>query len=204
MKKLFIASKNKGKINEIRAFLREMHYEVFSLLDTPDIPDIEETGKTFEENALLKAKAVFNIVKIPVLSDDSGLEVDYLKGAPGIFSARYSGINATDKDNIDKLLTELKDIDFNQRTARFKCVICLYDGIIERFFEGVCYGNILTYPKGENGFGYDPLFMPKGYSLTFAELDQNTKNKISHRGIALLSLKKFLEIEDKLLKGVPL
>ena len=193
MKKLFIASKNKGKINEIRAYLNQFGNEIFSLLDAPDIPDIDETGKTFEDNALLKAKAVYNIVKIPVLADDSGLEVDYLKGAPGIYSARYSGINASDKDNIDKLLTELNEISFNQRTARFKCVICMYDGLNEKYFDGVCEGNIITYPKGENGFGYDPLFMPKGYSLTFAELDQKIKNKKSHRGKALLSLKKFLE-----------
>ncbi len=198
MKKIFIASKNKGKISEIRTYLGEMDYEVFSLLDTPEIPDIEETGSTFEENALLKAKFVFNVVKIPVLADDSGLEVDYLHGAPGVYSARYSGENASDKDNNDKLLKELKDIEYNQRTAAFKCVMCLYDGLNERYFDGICEGNIITYQKGEKGFGYDPLFMPKGYSLTFAELGPDVKNKISHRGKALLSLKKFLELEEKM------
>ncbi len=198
MKKIFIASKNKGKINEIRSYLMGMNYEVFSLLDTPEIPDIEETGSTFEENALLKAKFVFNIVKIPVLADDSGLEVDFLKGAPGIYSARYSGENASDMNNNDKLLKELEDVDFNQRTAAFKCVMCLYDGLNERYFDGVCEGNIISYQKGEKGFGYDPLFMPKGYSMTFAELGLDIKNKMSHRGKALLSLKKFLELEEKM------
>jgi XTP/dITP diphosphohydrolase len=198
MKKIFIASKNKGKISEIKTYLRGMDYEVFSFLDSPEIPDIEETGNTFEENALLKARSVFNAVRIPVLADDSGLEVDYLKGAPGIYSARYSGKNATDNDNNEKLLSELKDIEYHQRTAAFKCVICLFDGLNERYFEGVCEGSIITSKKGEKGFGYDPLFVPKGYTETFAELGIEVKNKISHRGKALLSLKKFLEMEEKM------
>ncbi len=195
MKKLFIASKNQGKINEIKFYLKDFNFEIFSLLDSPEIPDIEETGATFEENALIKAKAVFEIVNIPVLADDSGLEVDYLNGAPGVYSTRFAGDGATDKKNNAKLLAELGDIDINERTARFKCVIVLYDGVSERYFDGNCEGYITTHPKGENGFGYDPLFIPLGYQLTFAELDLNVKNKISHRGKALLSLKKYLDFE---------
>lgn len=198
MKKIFIASKNKGKIAEIKIYLSEFGYEIFSLLDMPDFQDIEETGNSFEENALLKAKTIFNIVKIPVLADDSGLEVDHIKGKPGIYSARYSGKNASDKSNNEKLLSELINVEFNERTARFRCVLCLYDGMSERYFEGVCEGNIINSPRGDDGFGYDPLFIPKGYSQTFAELGMDMKNKISHRGKALISLRKFLELEENM------
>lgn len=196
MKKIFVASKNKGKISEIRSYLAPLDYELFSLIDTPDIPDIEETGSTFEENALIKAKAVYNIVKIPVLADDSGLEVDLLGGRPGVYSARYSGEGAADEKNISKLLTELGGSKFEERTARFKCIIALYDGINERLFEGTCEGNIIHYPKGTDGFGYDPIFMPRGCSLTFAEMDSDSKNRISHRGLALESLVKFMKLEN--------
>ncbi len=198
MKKLFIASKNKGKINEIKSYLKEFGYEIFSLLDTDHIPDVEETGSTFEENALLKARAVFDVVKIPVLSDDSGLEVDYLNGRPGIYSARYSGENAGDKSNNLKLLKELGDLEYDKRTARFKCVICMYDGISARYFDGVCEGNIISDPRGDTGFGYDPLFIPMGYSLTFGELGLEVKNRISHRGKALQSFKKYIELEENM------
>ncbi|NOS85723.1 MAG: XTP/dITP diphosphatase [Ignavibacteria bacterium] len=195
MKKIFIASTNKGKISEIRSYLAPMGYELFSLLDNPGIPDIEETGLTFEENALIKAKAVFDVVKIPVLADDSGLEVDLLGGRPGVYSARYSGEGATDEKNVTKLLNELGD-NVKNRTARFRCVIALYDGMNERFFDGVCEGNITFHPKGKDGFGYDPVFMPIGYQQTFSELGVDVKNTISHRGKALLSLVKFLELEN--------
>ena len=195
MKKIFIASKNKGKIDEIRSYLTPFGYEIFSLIDMPNIPDIEETGSTFEENAMIKAKAVFDVVKIPVLADDSGLEVDLLNGRPGVYSARYSGEGATDEKNNAKLIRELGDAALESRTARFKCVIALYDGMNERFFDGVCEGNIAYKPEGTSGFGYDPLFIPKGYTLTFGELCPDVKNRISHRGKALESLKKFLELE---------
>lgn len=197
MKKIFIASKNKGKINEIRASLVGLEIEFFSLLDTPDVHDIEETGSTFEENAFIKAKAVYDMVKIPVLADDSGLEVVFLGGKPGVYSARYAGENATDLQNCEKLLTELDEVPFDERTANFRCVLVLYDGISKRCFDGICGGHIITYPRGEKGFGYDPLFLPDGFSRTFAELDMETKNKISHRGKALSSLKNFLQFELK-------
>jgi XTP/dITP diphosphohydrolase len=200
MNKLFIASKNKGKINEIRSVLSGLGIEFFSLLDTPDIPDIEETGTTFEENASIKAQAVFEIVKIPVLADDSGLAVEYLNGAPGVYSARYAGENASDSDNCSKLLNEMERAAYNERKASFICVIILFDGENKRVFEGACNGHIITYLRGENGFGYDPLFVPDNYSKTFAELDLDTKNKISHRGKALASVKKFLELENEISK----
>lgn len=196
MKKIFVASKNKGKISEIKSYLSPLGFEIFSLLDTPGIPEIEETGTTFEENAKIKAKAVFDIIKIPVLADDSGLEVDLLEGRPGVFSARYSGIGANDEKNNTKLLAELGETELNKRTARFKCVIVMHDGLNNRVFEGECEGIIIFQPRGNRGFGYDPLFMPVGYTKTFAELGNDIKNEISHRGKALKSLVKFLELEN--------
>ncbi len=198
IKKLFIASKNAGKIKEIRAILDGAGIELFSLVDAPDIPEIEETGTTFEENAFLKANAVYDIVKIPVLADDSGLEVDFLDGAPGIYSARYSGTGANDLKNNEKLLAELEEVEFSRRTARFRCVIAMFDGVSGRSFEGTCEGHVISYIKGTNGFGYDPLFMPNGYDQTFAELGEAVKNRISHRGKALNNLREFLLFEQKM------
>jgi XTP/dITP diphosphohydrolase len=200
MKKIFIASKNQGKVKEIKSILSGFNIEFFSLIDSPNIPDIEETGTTFEENAFIKAKAVYDKVQIPVLADDSGLEVDYLGGVPGVYSARYAGKNATDAQNCKKLLVELDGVESKNRTARFKCILVLYDGVSKRFFEGACEGNIITSPRGTGGFGYDPLFVPEGYEKTFAELDLSTKNKISHRGKALASLKKFLDLEFEVMQ----
>lgn len=192
MNKIFIATKNKGKVKEIISVLGGTGIGFSSLVDNPEIPDIPETGSTFEENAFIKAKAVYEIVKIPVLADDSGLEVDYLNGAPGVYSARYSGEGATDKKNCDKLLKELEGVESKDRTARFKCVLVLFDGESKRVFEGTCEGIIATSPKGDGGFGYDPLFKPVGYTETFGELGQDIKNKISHRGKALAALKQSL------------
>lgn len=198
MKKIFIASKNKGKINEIKSYLFPFEYEVFSLLDFHGIEDIPETGSTFEENALIKAKAVYNIVKIPVLSDDSGLLVDYLNGDPGVYSARYAGKDSTDEKNTELLLQNLTGVDGIDRNAKFKCVMVLFDGINERYFEGVCDGRITLEPRGSGGFGYDPVFIPDGYDRTFAELPVEIKNKISHRGNALRSLVKYIELENSM------
>jgi XTP/dITP diphosphohydrolase len=195
MKKLFIASKNSGKIKEIKAYLSDLGIEIFSLLDLHSFPDIAETGKTFEENAFIKAKALFDIVKLPVLADDSGLEVDALSGAPGVYSARYAEHGASDSDNIRKLLDELKDVQPDSRTARFKCIIVLYDGITKRSFEGACEGRINDSTRGDEGFGYDPVFVPNGYEKTFAELGIKVKNKLSHRAKALKSLLDFLIME---------
>lgn len=196
MKKIFVATRNEGKVKEIRSYLAPMGYEIFSLIDVPEFPEIEETGSTFEENALIKAKALFDLVKIPVIADDSGLEVDLLDSRPGVYSARFSGDDATDERNNSKLLEELGDSGLNERTAIFRCVIALYDGLSVRYFEGTCEGNIAFQFKGTNGFGYDPLFVPRGYTQTFAELDVKIKNRISHRGKALQSLVKYLELEN--------
>ncbi|CAG1769963.1 XTP/dITP diphosphohydrolase [uncultured bacterium] len=196
MYKLFIASSNPGKIKEIKECLTGLNIEFFSMLDSGNFTDIEETGNSFEENAFLKAKVVFDIVKTDVIADDSGLEVDFLNGEPGIYSARYSGTGATDEKNCRKLLDALADVrDESLRGAQFRCVIALYDGISKRSFEGICRGKINFEPKGSGGFGYDPLFVPAGFDRTFAEMDPKTKNSISHRGKALKSLADFLKIE---------
>jgi len=198
MTKIFIASKNKGKIEEIRSYLTGFGFEIFSLLDAPEIPDVVETGSSFEENALLKAKAVYDVVKIPVLADDSGLEVDALGGSPGIYSARFSGEGANDETNNLKLLLELENVPAEKRTARFICVLVVYDGTNSRCFDGACEGKIAFSPSGSNGFGYDPLFIPEGYEQSFGELGNAVKSKISHRAKALLSLKKFLDLEKSM------
>jgi XTP/dITP diphosphohydrolase len=121
---------------------------------------------------------------MPVLADDSGLEVDYLKGAPGVYSSRYAGENATDDDNCNKLLKALENLDYGKRTAHFRCVIIYYDGVSKHIFEGTTTGHIINEKRGENGFGYDPLFVPDGYSQTYAELSDEVKNSISHRAKA--------------------
>ena len=193
MKKIFIASKNRGKIDEIKYFLKDFEVELLSPFDLSDIPDVKETGKTFEENALIKAKAIYDKINIPVLADDSGLEVDYLNGEPGVYSARYAGLNATDVENCQKLLDKLKDAAAENRKAGFKCVLVLYDGLIEKYFEGKCRGQIINQARGSKGFGYDPVFLPNGYDKTFAELDIETKNRISHRGKALQNLRIYLQ-----------
>jgi XTP/dITP diphosphohydrolase len=194
MRKIFIATKNKGKIKEISYCLNGLGIEILSMQDKPDVPDIEETGKTFEENAWIKAKEFYDIVKMPVLADDSGLEVDYLNGAPGVYSSRYAGENASDDDNCIKLLMELKNADESKRTARFHCIAVYYDGKDKKIFDGVCEGHIIDQKRGTNGFGYDPLFVPEGYSQTYAELSDEVKNKISHRGKALQKFREYLLI----------
>lgn len=194
MRKLCIASSNPGKVKEIKQCLAGLDIELFSLLDIENYPEIEETGSTFEENAFIKAKAVYETFKMPVIADDSGLEVDFLNGAPGIYSARYSGTSATDEKNRNKLLDELKSTEDN-RGARFRCVIVLYDGFNKKSFTGECRGRIIHEPRGSGGFGYDPLFVPDGFDKTFAELDPDTKNSISHRGRALKKLADFLKMK---------
>lgn len=194
MKQFVIASRNEGKIKEIRNALHGLDIELKTLADFPDIPDVEEDGKTFEENAVKKARTIFEHTKITTIADDSGLEVVYLKYEPGVHSKRFSGENATDVQNNEKLLKELGGLDIADRKARFRCVITMYNPFInELTFEGKCEGYVIEEPKGENGFGYDPLFVPEGYHKTFAELDLVTKNKISHRGRALSNLREYLE-----------
>ena len=182
--KIILASNNKHKLEEIRKITAPLGYEVISQSEAGCNFDVEETGTTFEENAVLKAKAVYEKMKMPVISDDSGLEVDYLNGAPGVYSHRYAGENATDADRCSKLLSELSGVEKEKRTARFVCVICFIDeNGTETVIRGTCEGYIGTESRGENGFGYDPVFMYGDRS--FAEISAEEKNSVSHRADAL-------------------
>lgn len=176
--------------------------EVHSLKDFPDIPDIAEDGKSFFENALVKARTVSRLTGETVLADDSGLEVDALCGAPGIYSSRYAGAEATDEKNILKLLDDLKDVPAENRTAAFRCFLVLYrpDGTYETF-EGRWPGRILLKPRGKGGFGYDPVFEDPELGLTAAELPPEVKNAVSHRGQAFASFRKWLDREKQKAKG---
>lgn len=182
-KTLLIASNNKHKISELKKILEHSSFNVISMSEAGFCHEIEETGLTFEENAILKAKAIALEKHTFVFADDSGLEVETLDNRPGVYSARYAGDGASDRDRINKLLGELKDK--TNRKARFVCVIAIStpDGKVETF-RGEVYGKIVDDPKGSHGFGYDPVFVPDGFSQTFAELGAEVKNKISHRAKA--------------------
>ncbi|MDO9515597.1 MAG: XTP/dITP diphosphatase [Syntrophales bacterium] len=191
---IVFASKNKGKIRELKALLTGMNVDLLSLHDYSDAPHINEDGATFYENALKKARVISEYTGSTVIADDSGLEVDYLGGAPGIHSARYSGAGATDERNIRKLLEEMEGVPEEQRGAAFRCALVLYrtDGTFE-IFEGELKGTISREPSGSEGFGYDPVFVVPEYGKTVAEIDPGTKNRISHRGTAFVKLKKSLQ-----------
>lgn len=192
MADLLIATNNAGKLSELRNILGELPINLFTLSDLEIVEDIAETGNTFEENAAIKATCFARLAKMPTLADDSGLAIDCLDGRPGIFSARYAGENASDEDRIRKVLSEMKAAQ--TRTARFVSVTALSDadGNIIASVEGICEGTIIDEPRGASGFGYDPIFLPDGFAKTFAELDAETKNQISHRGIALSKILPFL------------
>jgi XTP/dITP diphosphohydrolase len=188
---LLMATRNAHKTREIRRILGAK-FAVRDLSEHPDISKPVENGKTFEENAILKAIAVAKELLGLVVADDSGLEVDALDGAPGIYSARYAGENATDKANIQKLLSELarQNVRADERKARFRCVIAVAsDNKLLRTFEGVVEGTIVDLPRGSRGFGYDPIFQPNGSDQTFAEMAPRLKNKISHRAKAIAALR---------------
>ncbi len=176
----------------MKSVLRDLSVEIITLEDYPEVGNIEETGKTLKENALLKARIVNRFTGIPTISDDTGLEVDSLNGGPGVYSARYAGEHATYEDNIKKLLADMSDIGENERTARFRTVTAFVDGETELTSEGKIEGMITFEPKGTFGFGYDPLFFIPEMNCTFAELSTEEKNKISHRGTALQNLYKYL------------
>lgn len=186
MRKLVVASKNKGKLKEIEEILAGMPFEVVSMETAGIGNDIEETGSTFEENALIKAREIYEITKEMVMADDSGLEVDYLNGAPGVYSARFAGEGATDEQKNQKLLDLLRDVPFDKRKARFVCVIAVFFRNGEYFtVRGTCEGYIALKPEGKNGFGYDPLFYMPEYNMTTAQMEPEQKHMISHRGRAL-------------------
>jgi len=187
--RLLIATKNANKTEEIRTILGSS-WAVEDLTAHPEIESPEETGATFEENSAIKALAASRLFPGYVLADDSGLEVDTLKGAPGVYSARYAGSGATDADNRARLLREVREFP---ATARFRCVICLArEGRVLGTFSGSVEGSIVESERGSGGFGYDSLFVPEGYSQTFGELPAETKNGLSHRARALAGAREFL------------
>jgi XTP/dITP diphosphohydrolase len=188
-----VATQNSGKIREIREALKGLDLRIYGLSDFSNVPEIEEDGKSFTENALKKARFYSKHFGKLTLADDSGLEVDCLKGLPGIYSARYAGEGASSRENNQKLLNEMKEIPFSKRGARFKCIIALVssDGR-QAITEGLCKGRIGFREKGKRGFGYDPLFILPKYGKTMAELSLKEKNKISHRGKALRKIKRVI------------
>jgi XTP/dITP diphosphohydrolase len=184
---LVLATRNQGKSSEIRSFLSHPALEIRDLNDFGSIPEIVEDGVSFDDNAYKKASFTAKVVGFPALADDSGLEVAVLNGAPGVFSARYAGENASDADNNAKLIDELKGV--KNRTARFRCVLSL--AVPTGFaltYEAHCDGEILEEPRGDHGFGYDPLFFYPPLRKTFAELTMEEKLRVSHRGRALVEL----------------
>ena len=189
MQHLIVATRNAHKAREIQRILGA-DFAVSDLSAYLETPETFEGGKTFKENAVLKATAASRQLPGLVVADDSGLEVDALGGAPGIYSARYAGQNATDKQNIDKLLAELARIERAKRSARFRCLIALArEGKLLGTFEGVVEGMIVDSPRGRGGFGYDPVFMPTEFGKTFGQLSPTEKDRVSHRARALEKLR---------------
>ncbi len=195
---LFVATRNRNKVRELEALLKDTMLTLCSYRDFKDLPEVPEEGKTFRENAAAKAVTLAKRTRLLTIADDSGLEVDALDGRPGVMSARYAGPDATDKENNEKLLAELEGVPDARRTARFRCAIAL--ATPEKLIavvEGVCEGLITTEERGTEGFGYDPLFIKKDYAKTFAELSLELKNRVSHRALALE--KALMAIEDYLM-----
>ncbi|QHE53173.1 XTP/dITP diphosphatase [Pontibacillus sp. HMF3514] len=192
MDQIVIASGNEGKIREFRQLFSKYGIETIAMNDLDEtLPDVEETGETFEENARLKAETISDIIQVPVLADDSGLEVDALNKRPGVYSARYAGEQKDDQANLQKVLNELEGKE--DREARFVCVLALARPGKETVYKrGTCEGQIGAEPQGENGFGYDPVFYPKGFDRTMAQLSSDEKNSISHRSNALKQLEGWL------------
>ena len=190
--KIILATHNPDKRKEMMVALADLNVEILSLVDFPQVGEIIEDGETLTENAKIKAKAVFDITGIPAISDDTGLSVDALHGAPGVYSARYAGENATHSDNVKKLVNEMKDVVSGNRGAQFQTVMVYIDKNTELMADGVVKGQITCTSKGVGGFGYDPVFYLPEQQKTFAEMTIIEKNQISHRGIALRNLKGIL------------
>ena len=193
-KSLLLGTRNPGKVKEITSILGDLGWSFCSLHEFENVESAEENGDTYAENAVAKAKFYASETGLWALADDSGLEVKALGGAPGVFSARYAGDNATDADRRDLLLSELAKTGDGNRRARFVAVVAIANanGELLHLSEGICEGTITFAPRGHDGFGYDPLFMPHGYNQTFAELPDDVKNRISHRARALIETKFFL------------
>lgn len=193
-----LASNNAGKIREINALFADSGIVVVSQSDF-NVPEVEETGSGFVENALIKARHAAGFCHYPVIADDSGICVDALNGAPGIYSARYAGEGASDAANLQKLIEDIRPLPRDQRQARFVCImVCVRHAAdpLPVIAEGVWHGEVITEPAGDNGFGYDPMFYVPDYGCTSAELDPATKNSLSHRGRALRNLVSQLDLPD--------
>lgn len=192
MIKLIFATGNKGKLEEVRKIFQDTDYEIISLYDLGDVPEIIEDGDTYEENALIKARTISGIHKIPVIADDSGLSVDQLNGEPGVYSARYAGENCTYDDNNKKLVKELSIFD-GPHIAKFICSAVYVDSEKTITSFGELHGQIISEFKGDHGFGYDPIFVPKDSERTLAQYSSDEKNRISHRALAFNQLKQKLK-----------
>jgi len=182
---IVLATQNRDKREELQEALSEFTVKILSLNDFPFIGEIEEVGQTLQENSMIKAKTVHNLTQLPVIADDTGLEVEALNGAPGIYSARYAGEDVTYEDNVNKLLAEMENIPLENRKAQFRTVISFVDKDRELWTEGRIKGIIGESAKGKNGFGYDPVFFVPELEKTFSELSIGEKNRISHRGLAM-------------------
>jgi XTP/dITP diphosphohydrolase len=191
MNEIVLASRNPNKIHELRELLSLPDLRVLSTADFPELEEVDEDALTLEGNALKKAHYVAMVTGLPSLADDTGLEVSALNGAPGVYSARYAGEQASYDDNVEKLLSEMEDIE--QRKAQFRTVVAFVDADKHWMFEGVCRGHISRYRKGVKGFGYDPIFVPDGFEQSFAEMGSKQKNSISHRGLAMKEAVAFLQ-----------
>ncbi|MDZ7681278.1 MAG: RdgB/HAM1 family non-canonical purine NTP pyrophosphatase [Fodinibius sp.] len=196
MDTIVIASRNKDKIAELRSTLAPLGITLKSTYDYPWLEEVIEDQLTLEGNALKKARYVFGEIGLPTLSDDTGLEVDALDGRPGVYSARYAGESSSYQNNVDKLLDELAGVPTEDRGAQFRTVAAFVTDDQEHTFEGICSGEILTEERGDGGFGYDPVFRPDGYEQTFAELDAETKNEISHRAKAIQQFYEWLKAQS--------
>lgn len=196
MREIIIATKNAGKVKDFETLFSPKGFKVTSLLDFPEIEDVEETGVTFAENATLKAETISSALNKPVIADDSGLAIDALNGEPGVYSARYAGENKDDNANIEKVLQKLHDVPFEKRTARFHCTLAIaVPGKRTELVEGTCEGRILEEKRGENGFGYDPIFFVEKWNCSMAELTKEQKNQISHRANALQKLAPLIDAQ---------
>jgi len=196
MHRIVLATRNEDKVFEIRNLFAGLDIELVTLSRFPDLPDVVEDGASLKENAVKKARDVAQQTQMTAFADDTGLEVDALNGAPGIYSARFAGENATYRDNVKKLLHALQGLPKEKRKARFRTVVAVYNNKDVFTVEGVCEGSIATAPKGCSGFGYDSVFFVPEFGCTFAEMGLELKNRISHRAKAFLNLKRKLENSD--------
>ena len=191
--KILLATHNNNKIIEITNALQGLDIEILSLDDYPDMPDVIEDGDTLEHNSLKKAKEIYEYSGITTLADDTGLEVEYLNGEPGVYSARWAGEDCSYDDNNRKMLKELNGIPIDKRDAVFRCVITLFGNNLHETTEGVLKGKIIEDFAGTKGFGYDPIFQPDSLNITLAEMSLDDKNKISHRGLAVKAMVEFIK-----------